>query len=178
MKQTFNVGDKIKCVSPTGELIFGRIYTVKRYSPSSVYLEETSLPHYNYLPNRFELYTTKAHKDMTFDEQLTIAKGLVGKQVEYNHNKILVSDVLVFIKGVDSNEISQLVENVLKTKDWCIAIKSAMQTIPFEDITIPSYTVINDVGDYEAKVYTDHVMVGCQRISKAKVEEIWKAFQA
>jgi hypothetical protein len=87
-----------------------------------------------------------------------------------------VSDILVFIKGVHNDNISSLVLDELVTKEWCVAIKSHGQTIPLKSIKEITTITVENVGDYKAIVHKDHVMVGCQKISKAKVEEILKAF--
>ncbi len=178
MKTPYEIGNKIKCINATGELQKGQIYTVRLCSPYEVSLVESSHRHYCYDPARFELYLEKSVKDMSFDEQVAISKGLVGKYVKYNGYNIEVTGVHVFLKGVYNDKISGLIEDVLKTKEWCIGIKSGIQTIPLHSVEITHTYVVKNVGDYEAIVHKDHVMVGCQKISKEKVQEILKAFDS
>ncbi len=177
MAHPFKIGSKVRCIDGIGELIYGNTYTVRQSPPDSetwVYLEESRYKHFNYHYDRFELIS----EPNKFEDSLKKAKDLVGKTVLYDKSSLKVDNVIVFIKGVGDSRISALVKDVLKTQDWCIAVKCDWQTIPIDLVTLIESVTVKNVGDYEAIVHKDFVMVGCQKISKEKFDEIAKAFDS
>ncbi len=177
MAHPFKIGSKVRCIEGIGELIYGNTYTVRQSPPeseNSVYLEESRYKSYNYNQDRFELIC----EPNKFEDSLKKAKDLVGKTVLYERSSLKVDNVIVFIKGVENDLTSGLVQDALETQDWCIAVKSTIQTIPIDLVTLIETVNVKNVGDYEAIVHKDFVMVGCQKISKEKFDEITKAFDS
>lgn len=175
MKQTFNVGDRIICNDPVGELVENKVYTVRKRNHTTLYLEESTFSYFNYASYRFSLYEDK---EPTFDEQIKLAQSFIGKKVQYKDITIEVRSIKLFIKGIYDDNISGLVQDVLKEKEWCLAVLASGHTIPLQQISVINSVTVKNVGEYEAQVHKDHVMVGCQKISKAKFDEIAKAFES
>ncbi len=172
MKYTFKAGDKVKCIDPIGFLIKNKIYTVRVNDAGFLFLEESNSPSHHYASNRFRL------EEQTLEEQIKVAKDLIGKTVKFGKRNVKVDNVVVFIKGVNDKRSSDLINEVLEKKDWCVGLCFGIETIPLKDAVIISNILIENVGDYKATVYKDYVQVGCQKIDKDKVEEIVNAFKA
>lgn len=177
MQTKFKVGDIVRCINPIGSLMLNNLYTIKESDPT--------FPDYNcvegcsasYFPNRFQCV------DNTIEGQIAKAKTFLNEKVEYYSDgettKFTPTDIQVFFAGSQSPKISMLVNTEVKMHGFCVALASSVKTVPVNLISkAKELVVIVGVGDYEATIHEDHVMVGCQKISKAKVLEIAKAFES
>jgi hypothetical protein len=163
--KTFKVGDKVKCVD-TGDiklLNFGEIYTVHEVGNPFIYFSAGGAGFY---PKRFELVID----ENDLGAQCEKAYTLIGKNVKRGNTTYKITHVFIIKKGQSS---SALVNEWLETHDFCVAVGNGTQKLPvmLVDEMPPSIRVEN-VGDYDAEVYVDKIVVGCQTIPWDKVEEI------
>lgn len=175
MKHEFKVGSKVRCVNAEegSSIVNDGIYTIRESPPHSekyVHLEEVN-KNYNYCPSRFVSYIP------TLEDSVKKAKDFVGKSVTWAENSYTVNSIEIYFKDMNNDGACVLVKDHLKDNDYCVAIKSGPHTIPVDLVTALHSIEINNVCEYDTIVFRNHVEVGCQKISKAKVEEIMKAFE-
>lgn len=163
---------KMKCVDRglNADLTNGKIYTILDYDTDQYEIEQNDKGDRSwYNVERFTLV-----ENLTTDEKIALAESYVGKKVIYKNETIRITDWQLVKKGENSSFIVN--ENADKN-GFCIAVRAGGRIFPVEDVTLASEIITNVElsSSYTAKVYADKVVVGCQTISKEKVEQIWNA---
>lgn len=162
---------KMKCVDrgPNLSLTDGKIYTILQSDCGQYQIEHNNKGEKSwYNVERF------AEVNLSTDEKIALAESYVGKKVIYQGETIRITDW----KFVKKNESSSVIVNENADKNgFCIAVQTRGRSFPVEDVTLASeiITTVELSSSYTAEVYSDKVVVGCQTISKDKVEQIWNA---
>jgi len=175
-------GDKVKCIQKDALLEVGKEYTLTDVpngygDPSDrkvVAVDQGNFGVYTYYESYFEPLIT---------DKLEIIKKLCALANSY------IGEIVVGSGGrkwkVDSYEVYLLKENAAKSSGsvyghfnmhgYCVAVKGGGRSIPVEEVELqPTSETIKLTDDYEAVITKDHIVVGCQTISREKLQELLK----
>jgi len=117
--------------------------------------------------NRFEVIEEVPE----YLEQFKNARKYIGKEMTYEGYPHKIENIQLIHKD-DAKSIA--VRAYCEKHEFCVIAEwnSGVSSAPFEDMTLlPDYKELQ-VGDYEAKIYSDKIVVGCQTIPISTVEEI------
>ncbi len=110
-------------------------------------------------------------------QQLKDAQDIIGKRMMYGKSAstAIIQSVSIYHKN-HKEKLSIQVLEYLKTHDYCVVAfwNDRDNSYPFEELKhTPKFKTMK-IGDYDAKVYTDKIEVGCQTIPLSTMEEAVK----
>ncbi len=175
------VGDKVKCIMGSHELTEGDIYTVvKLNSDTGDFKDKDGYVRSGWNQSRFMVVDSKPSIDVLLSE----AEKFVGKACSFINSagvttRFTPSSVSVFVSHRDAHASSSRVATYFDANGLCVALRGGTTVLPMQEVTIAKdYTTIKLTSDYNADIFKDKVIVGCQTISRALVEEILKNMKA
>lgn len=177
------VGDKIKCMNNsigiTDGFTVGKTYQVKSYGgfrqgkhKKSIYVDNDAGITCECWEENFELVPTLT----TIDESVTYAKTLMGKKCRDDKGNIYIPDnITVYILKDAAQRSSILVNEYFDKHGFCVGVSMDCKTLPADTLTlVPEYETIELTEVYNAQIFKDKVIVGCQTITKEKIDELHK----
>ena len=115
------------------------------------------------------------HLGDSLESQIARAKTYIGQTVRKSGTTYDIVNVRVVMSDSEPDLTCRVVE-LLQTNPWVVCIVSDLNTtLPIMDKnfnSVPTNKTIKLTSDYDAVVYKDKVVVGCQTIPVEKIEEI------
>jgi hypothetical protein len=166
MKKQFKIGDLVIPISGTDSEQFfleqKEGYRVEDISDNEIYLFDDEADSNWWDGNEFRLAIQN-----NFDH----AFSLIGKTVLFEGKKFKISSVSVWSKFYPTSDKG--IQKVIKEHGYCVMVEDEDQDIavPFAEVSLDG-NVIKLSDEYDAVIDGDNVIVGCQTIPIAKVQEI------
>lgn len=184
MTTAFKVGDKVKYIQHEKKtLTNGKTYEVTRYDfdnvtdvPSKYDMVTVINDHGHpelYFRSRFEL-VKDSHN---LESLVALAKTFLGKTCKYDTLVPLTPDkILVYVDGSLVQESSYSVIQDFNTYGYTVALKDSkkLSTVPVRGTVLSLSHTVKLTDEYDAEVFPDKVVVGCQTITKEKIDELHK----
>ncbi len=179
MKCKFNVGDKIRCInSPSHKLVKGNTYTVERIEDpddgdiAMIYCEEFDNQD-GFYASRFEAVTT----DLSIAVLIDKAKELRNKTCidTKDGSKFFPDKIKIYVLEEEVKVSSGRARASFERNGFVVCLNGGGITLPVEELELSPVTItVKLTEDYDAQVYKDKVVVGCQTIPLDKLKELLK----
>jgi hypothetical protein len=173
----FNEGDKVKYISGAvkSHMTHGKIYEIVATSPSKglVTVVRDDGRTEDFYDHRFEEVEIT---DMV--ELIERAKTFIGKKCVSSDVTFTPNQVIVVVDEYSSDNYSKEVQRVYKANGFAVALRDNVRALTFPvnetRIFIHKAKTLKLTDDYDADIYPNRVVVGCQTISIEKIEELYK----
>ena len=170
-------GDKVKCVNRGGNfnLTDGREYVVLAEcvvcGDSGITVLNDDGNEGNFYARRFEVVVSSSLQD-----DIEKGKSMLGKKVQAGSITGVVEEVYAVL--TEPKSCSYSVEQEFKKLGYAVVLKWGVYTYGLSQVELlPDSITLRLTKDYEAKVYTDKVVVGCQTITREALDEVVKAME-
>ena len=171
------IGDKVKCIKLDARLTIGEVYTIRAIggyqNRPTLYTDE--LGSMEYYQDHFELVELV----MTVEEQVNLAKSLLGKEVFSKlGTRIVVEDIEVFLTKKRAYSSTALCGKAFDKDGFAVVVKGCGYTVVVKDVVIPPDHAIVKLNDnYDAKITKDTIEVGCQTFPISILDELVAALK-
>jgi hypothetical protein len=177
--EVFNIkkGDKVIAITSRFDLTEGKTYDVIEvpylYKVGSremriVIMDDKE--RYEYSSNWFEKVSNVTK---SIDELISIAKSYIGKTVESDGERFKVSDIDVYVSKTRATSSSTLVFDYFQKNGFCVAVVGEYFTIPVDQVVLAKDSIEVPLNDtYNANVYKDKIVVGCQTFPISILDEL------
>lgn len=113
----------------------------------------------------------------TIDELVKKAKSLVGKSCidSTDGDKFNPTTIKIAVDETQAGKLSIRSQDSFRKNGFVVALVQGGLSLPVEELILaPDSKTIELTKDYDAEVFKDKVVVGCQTIPIAKLEELLK----
>lgn len=166
------IGDKVRCIKWDANLEIGKVYTIYN---SSIICNKNII---TLVENGCGYYADYFEVVMSIENKIALAKSFIGKSVIGGMTKRLyIPNRIDIVTSLDDAKrlkvSSDVVKNQFKMDDIVVVLSDDYLSFPVEMVKLaPESKTVKLNENYEANVYQDKIVVGCQTFPISILEEL------